>query len=199
MSKKPKHPETILIAAMVVCVLYGLYLIGFSLRLHSSGELEPPSEVNWNDLDSVRSWIQNQHLHTLIYQLIPISGGVLLCIAFLIWNYCRKWIPLIDSRESGADVIKNHWHYRPLAALAVAFMCFLIGWLSDRQGYLTFRLFGLDFGFAHLKSLFFLVWFGGLHRFPLDLILYYTVYAATGVAMFFVFRHFILRRSDASY
>jgi ABC-type polysaccharide/polyol phosphate export permease len=92
--------------------------------------------------------------------------------------------------------MKGPWYYKPLTAIAVAFVCLLIGWLSNQQGYLTFRLFGLDFGFAHLKSFFYFVWFGNLHKFPLHSILNYTALVATGLAMYFTFERFSSRSSD---
>jgi hypothetical protein len=194
-NKRENKPENTLIIAMVVCILYGLYIIRYALSFR--GRLEPPSRVNWNDVDSINSWVQNQYLHTLINLLIPISGLVFILVGLLIWCYCRKMRVAIESDQSSGETRKSRWHLMPMAALTVALVCMLIAWLADRQGYLTIRVYGLDFGFAHVKSLFFFVWFSELHRFPLDAILFYAVWVATGVAMFFTFRHFGLRRSDA--
>lgn len=90
--------------------------------------------------------------------------------------------------------MKNHWHYRPLIALAVALMCIVALHLTSGQGYLTTKIWGVDFGFARIKSLTFLVWFGDRFRFPFDWLLFWMAAAALGVAIILTRKHFVLKR-----
>jgi len=91
--------------------------------------------------------------------------------------------------------MKNRWHYRPLISLAVAVVCILTRLLTARQGYLTTKIWGLDFGFARIKSLTFFVWFGELFRFPFDLLLLSIALLAVGVAIAATRMHFVSQRS----
>ena len=89
--------------------------------------------------------------------------------------------------------MKKRWYHKFLTAIAVALICLLIRCLVSGQGYLTCRVFGLDFGFAHLKTFFYLVWWGKYHWFPLDGILL----GAVGLAMYFSFGRFHPPDSDS--
>ena len=95
--------------------------------------------------------------------------------------------------------MKKRWQYIPLTALAFAAFCFVFDWHIADRGYLhlTFKLFGVDFGITRVKAHNEFYWFGQPHTFPLDEILGFTALAATGVAIFFTIRHFMLRRNDA--
>jgi len=86
--------------------------------------------------------------------------------------------------------MKSRWHYKPLIALTVAFICIVIRSLTAGQGYLTTRIWGLDFGFARIKSLTFIVWFGERFRFPFDWLLFGLALAAVGVAIAATRAHF---------
>jgi hypothetical protein len=99
---KPKNPEKDLVVAMAASVFFGLLLIGFSLRSYLKSKDVPPDKVDWHNSYSVLIWGQDQLLHTLIYQVIPISGGLFLFIAFVIWNYRRKKKVFDDSNQSSS-------------------------------------------------------------------------------------------------
>jgi ABC-type Fe3+ transport system permease subunit len=102
MNKKPKNPEIDIILAMICCFVFGLMLVGFSLRSFLKHEYDIPSRVDWHNVDSVLIWGQAQLLHTLVFQAIPLSGGAFLLIGFIIWNYRRKRRLLKDSHEPDA-------------------------------------------------------------------------------------------------
>jgi hypothetical protein len=96
MNMKPKNPEKDLIVAMIASVIFGLMLIGFSLRSYLKSKDVPPDKVDWHNSYSVLIWGQDQLLHTLIYQAIPISGGhfYLLHLSFGIIAAKRKFLTI---------------------------------------------------------------------------------------------------------
>jgi len=102
MNKKPKNPEIDLILAMIGCFVFGLMLIGFTLHSVLAGEVHQPSRADWPHAALAVIWSQEQLLHTLVYQGVPISGVGFLFIGFVIWNYRRKKRLLKDSHEPDA-------------------------------------------------------------------------------------------------
>jgi hypothetical protein len=90
--------------------------------------------------------------------------------------------------------MKNHWHYRPLAALAVALVSTVVLHLTSGQGHLTTKIWGVDFGFARIKATTFLVLFGERFRFPFDWLLFWIAVAAVGIAIVSTRKHLVLKR-----
>jgi hypothetical protein len=83
--------------------------------------------------------------------------------------------------------MKQRWHYVPVVALIVAVSCLLFDWHISARGHLdlTFKLFGLAFGFARESTESSFYWFGKEHLVPLDVVLYSVAFIA--VCFTFVF------------
>lgn len=104
--------------------------------------------------------------------------------------------PLLRNviQHSGMD---TRWHLKAFAGLTIALLCMFSEWLLGGQGYSTFQLFGCDFGFARIKSLTFFVWYGELHRFPVDGVAFVVAVASVGFAVWITRKHFRARRASA--
>ena|SRR5689334_10963347 len=90
-------------------------------------------------------------------------------------------------RNRGINVA---WYVKTFVALGVAWLCLLLQHLLRGQGYSTFHVLGGEFGFARIKSLTFVVWWGELCRFPFDAILFLSAAVCTVLAMIAARRHF---------
>jgi len=90
--------------------------------------------------------------------------------------------------------MKSHWQNKPLVASGIAVLCLVVLSLISGQGYMTLRLFDLKFGFSHVKSLYFVIWYGEMHRLPISpvLLLFLSVFVSVGVAIYFTTKHFRL-------
>ncbi len=94
--------------------------------------------------------------------------------------------------------MRVRWHSKAVVALTVAVMCLVFRALTAGQGYFTAKIWGLDFGFARLKSWTFFVWFGELFHFPFDVVVFFVGLAAVLMALIITVRHFVSqRRVDA--
>ncbi len=91
-----------------------------------------------------------------------------------------------------------HWYPKVIVALTVALMSLVFRVLTAGQGYFTAKIWGLDFGFARLKSWTFFVWFGELFRFPFDAVVFFIGLVAVVTALYLTVRHLVSqRRVDA--
>lgn len=91
----------------------------------------------------------------------------------------------------------TRWQLKAFAGLAIALLCMFSEWLLGGEGYSTFKLFGCDFGFARIKALTFLVWYGELRRFPFDGLVFLLAVTSIGFAIWITRKHFGARRTSA--
>lgn len=86
--------------------------------------------------------------------------------------------------------MRKRWYYKPVMALFAALVCIMLREFISRQGYLTTKVWGADFGFARIKSQTFFVCFGENYRFPFDLLLLSLTVVAVGIAIAATRKHF---------
>ena len=85
-----RKPDINLLIAALICLVCGLQAMAVSARYYFTNKDVPLAQIDPNNKFSLLVLGQEQIIHKLVYQVVPLSGAALLVVGFLIWNYLRK-------------------------------------------------------------------------------------------------------------